>query len=48
MFLGHKVTCKGVSPDPEKVAAVQSWDTPETVRQVVVLVGVCGLLPMFY
>lgn len=47
MFLGHKVTCKGVSPDPEKVAAVQSWDTPKTVRQVKSLLGFVGYYRCF-
>ncbi|RVE56964.1 hypothetical protein OJAV_G00211440 [Oryzias javanicus] len=32
-FLGHEVSSDGVSPDPEKTAAVQSWDPPATVKQ---------------
>lgn len=33
-FLGHRVSAAGISPDPEKVAAVQGWEPPRTVRQV--------------
>ncbi|XP_062403243.1 uncharacterized protein LOC134093673 [Sardina pilchardus] len=32
-FLGHRIGGKGVSPDPDKVAAVQDWQPPGTVRQ---------------
>ena len=30
-FLGHCVSSKGISPDPEKLAAVQDWEPPKTV-----------------
>lgn len=33
-FLGHRVSASGISPDPEKVSAVQGWEPPRTVRQV--------------
>ena len=29
-FLGHCVSSKGISPDPEKVSAVQDWAPPTT------------------
>lgn len=28
-FLGHCVSATGVSPDPEKVSAVQEWEPPQ-------------------
>ena len=33
-YLGHIVSVKGVQPDPQKVAAVQSWPTPTTLKQL--------------
>ena len=33
-YLGHMVSEKGISVDPEKVACVQSWPVPKTVKQV--------------
>lgn len=41
-FLGHRVSAVGVSPDPEKVSAVQSWEQPKTVRQVRSFLGFVG------
>ncbi|KAL2098960.1 hypothetical protein ACEWY4_005440 [Coilia grayii] len=46
-FLGHCVSGKGVSPDPGKVAAVQEWQPPTTVRQVRSFLGFVGYYRRF-
>lgn len=46
-LLGHKVSSQGVAPDPEKVIAVQNWDTPTTVRQVRSFLGFVGYYRQF-
>ena len=33
-FLGHQVSAKGISTDPDRVAAVKSWPTPTTVQEL--------------
>ena len=38
-FLGHRVTAKGVEPDPEKVEAMIKLPTPSNVRQLRSLLG---------
>lgn len=46
-FLGHCISGKGVSPDPDKVAAVQDWQPPGTVRQVRSFLGFVGYYRRF-
>lgn len=46
-FLGHCVSASGVSVDPEKVAAVQGWEAPKTVRQVRSFLGFVGYYRRF-
>lgn len=46
-FLGHCISGKGVAPDPEKVAAVQDWQPPTTVRQVRSFLGFVGYYRRF-
>jgi hypothetical protein len=31
IFLGHRVTPQGTSPDPEKIRAVQAWPRPRNL-----------------
>lgn len=38
-FLQHVVSSQGVSPDPDKVAAVADWQPPSIVRQVRAFLG---------
>lgn len=38
-YLGHVISTQGVRPDPNKVAAVESWPVPRTVRQVRAFLG---------
>ena len=33
-YLGHLVSEHGVSPDPDKVAAVANWEVPKTVKEL--------------
>ena len=33
-YFGHMISEKGISVYPEKVACVQSWSVPKTVKQV--------------
>ena len=33
-FLGHRVTAKGVSPDPAKVEGVKNWPEPKTLHEI--------------
>lgn len=46
-FLGHRVSAEGVSPDPDKVSAVQEWTPPKTVRQVRSFLGFVGYYRRF-
>ena len=47
LYLGHVVSYKGVSCDPEKVEAVARWTPPRTVRQVRTFVGTVGYYKRF-
>ncbi|MGH0149668.1 UNVERIFIED_CONTAM: hypothetical protein FKN15_015787 [Acipenser sinensis] len=46
-FLGHLVSAEGVAPDPDKVASVQNWAVPQTVRQVRSFLGFAGYYRRF-
>lgn len=46
-FLGHVVSGQGVSPDPEKVTAVQEWNPPTTAKQVHSFLGFVGYYRRF-
>ena len=47
LYLGHVVSHKGVSCDPEKVEAVARWTAPRTVRQVRTFLGTVGYYKRF-
>src|SRR5690606_33894770 len=40
--LGHVVSCKGISPYPDKIAAVQNFPQPRTVNEVQSFLGLCS------
>ena len=42
VWLGHKVSRAGVTPDREKVSAVCQWQTLTNVKEVGTFLGVCG------
>lgn len=46
-FLGHIITTDGVKPDPDKLAAVESWPLPQTVRQLRSYLGFTGYYRRF-
>lgn len=46
-FLGHVVSGEGIKPDPAKVAAVQEWPVPKTLRDVRSFLGLTGYYRRF-
>ncbi|XP_019089192.1 PREDICTED: uncharacterized protein LOC109127993 [Camelina sativa] len=46
-FLFHRVSEKGVSADPEKIAAIQEWRKPTTVTEVRSFLGLAGYYRKF-
>jgi len=46
-FLGHVLTKAGVEVQPEKVAAVQNWPTPQNLTELRSFVGLCSYYRRF-
>ena len=46
-YLGYTISGQGVSTDPEKIAAVQSWPQPKTITQLKSLLGFTGYYQRF-
>jgi len=46
-FLGYVVSDEGVSTDPSKIEAIQSWPTPRKLRDVRSFLGLCGYYRRF-
>ena len=42
IWLGHKVSRAGVTPDAEKVSAICQWQTLNNIKEVSTFLGVCG------
>ncbi|NBK90378.1 RNA-directed DNA polymerase, partial [Listeria monocytogenes] len=46
-FLGHVVSKHGVSVDPAKIEAIQSWEQPKSVTEVRSFMGLAGYYQRF-
>ena len=46
-FLGHVVSDKGVSCDPQKVEAIKSWKVPSNVKELRSFLGLCNYYKKF-
>ena len=46
-FLGHVIEAKGISPDPEKIIAVQNILPPKNVTQLRSFLGLAGYYRRF-
>ncbi|XP_068317376.1 uncharacterized protein [Pyrus communis] len=46
-FLGHIVSAQGILVDPQKVAAVESWEQPRTFTEVRSFLGLAGYYRRF-
>ena len=46
-YLGHMISEEGISVDPDKVACVQSWPVPKTVKQVQSFLGFASFYRRF-
>ena len=46
-FLGHILSAKGVSPNPEKVSKIKDWPTPKTPKEVHSFVGLASYYRRF-
>ena len=47
IYLGHKISEKGVSVDEEKIKVVRNWPTPKTLTQLRGFVGLCSYYRRF-
>ena len=41
-FLEHVISGQGVFVDPQKVAAVENWEQPQTITEVRTFLGLAG------
>ena len=47
LYLGHKISAKGVSMDEEKVKAIREWPKPKTLTQLRGFLGLCSYYRQF-
>ena len=46
-FLGHVLSAKGISPNPEKVDKVRDWPIPKTSKEVHSFIGLASYYRRF-
>ena len=46
-YLGHVVSEQGISTHPDKIAAVQNWETPTNISELRSFVGFCSYYRRF-
>ena len=46
-YLGHIVSKKGISTDPEKISSVQNWPVPKNIRELQSFLGFVGYYRRF-
>ena len=46
-FLGHVVSAKGIAVDPDKIKAIVSWPTPESVKDIQRFLGLANYYRRF-
>lgn len=46
-FLGHTISCDGVSVDPSKIEAIQKWEQPKNASEVRSFLGLAGYYRRF-
>ncbi|XP_024965829.1 uncharacterized protein LOC112506032 [Cynara cardunculus var. scolymus] len=46
-FLGHTISCDGVSIDPSKVEAVKNWEQPKNASEIRSFLGLAGYYRRF-
>ena len=47
IFLGHVLSAKGITPNPEKVTKVKDWPTPKTTKEVHSFIGLASYYRRF-
>ena len=46
-FLGHVVSNRGISVDPQKIEAITSWEQPKSVQEICSFLGLAGYYRRF-
>ena len=42
IYLGHKVSEKGIETDPQKIVAIEEWPVPTNVHEIHSFIGLCS------
>jgi hypothetical protein len=45
--LGHIISEKGITVDPEKIEAIRGWSTPKNVTEFISFMGLVGYYRIF-